>query len=522
MNNTSNESYRFSIITAVYNAELYLEEAIESILCQDIGFENFVELILIDDGSTDGSGAICDAYMKKFPCNIKVIHQKNGGASAARNAGIPLATGKYVNFMDSDDKLSNNTLSEVYRYFSRVDQEVDFVSVPIYFFEKKEIPHRLNYKYDSRYNLIIDLWKQYSYVQMHASSAFFKREVLTPNFFDTSLRYAEDAKAIMELLLKKARYGIVPGGRYFYRFRNSMDSALNESKQHREWYLDCLKNYILWAAKSAEKELGFIPRFVQYTMMYDLQSRFRMEEFPENVLTPEEKEEFGNLLKQALSYIDDSIILEQKNLSKEQKDFIISMKKNPGSGIFEYFNEDARIRYGGTVTFSLSSYVLKLQAVDFYDEKIVFHGSAKLNCKFPEPSEIYARLSSGDKTEIIACSIQKNPEKVFSSMSTKLAQFTDFQVSVPRQSIKGSTKLEFCITCDSHTIRFRNLTADKSFPVPDDQNEIYLPQQHLILRKNQQNLILEQVGLKKHLKLQCCHYRKKIRESLLPMGRSTR
>lgn len=55
MNNTSNESYRFSIITAVYNAELYLEEAIESILCQDIGFENFVELILIDDGSTDGS-----------------------------------------------------------------------------------------------------------------------------------------------------------------------------------------------------------------------------------------------------------------------------------------------------------------------------------------------------------------------------------------------------------------------------------------------------------------------------------
>lgn len=138
MNNTSNESYRFSIITAVYNAELYLEEAIESILCQDIGFENFVELILIDDGSTDGSGAICDAYMKKFPCNIKVIHQKNGGASAARNAGIPLATGKYVNFMDSDDKLSNNTLSEVYRYFSRVDQEVDFVSVPIYFFEKKK------------------------------------------------------------------------------------------------------------------------------------------------------------------------------------------------------------------------------------------------------------------------------------------------------------------------------------------------------------------------------------------------
>ena len=70
--------YKFSIITAVYNAEKYLDEAVESILSQSIGFTDSVELILIDDGSTDNSGRICDTYKEKYPENIKVVHKQNG------------------------------------------------------------------------------------------------------------------------------------------------------------------------------------------------------------------------------------------------------------------------------------------------------------------------------------------------------------------------------------------------------------------------------------------------------------
>ena len=524
MNETTRSPYLFSIITAVYNTAPYLSEAVESIVCQDIGFEKSVELILIDDGSTDHSGAICDAYKEKYPNNIKVVHKKNEGAASARNTGISLASGQYVNFMDSDDKLSSDTLSEVYRYFSKVDNEIDFVSVPIYFFEKKDIPHRLNYKYNTSQNLMVDLWKQYSYVQMHASSSFFKREVLTPDFFDSSLRYAEDAKAIMKLLLQKSRYGIVPRGRYFYRFRNAMDSALNGSKQHKEWYIDCLKHFILWTIQESKQAFGFIPKFVQYTLMYDLQSRFRMEELPAGVLNPKEEKEFLSLLNEALFYIDDHIILEQKNLSKEQKDYIIGIKHASGTGIFEYFNEDARIRYKDTVTFSLSSYVLKLQSLDFRDGQVHICGSVKLNSKFPAPEKLYVRMISdrNDNIDTFLCSCENKPEKRFCFLGTELAQFKNFQVTIPLQNMTGTTKAEFCMTCNSHTILFRNLVASESFPLPENKKQIYFPEQHLLLKKTQQHLLLEKTGTKKHAVLQSRNYRDKIKAIFSLTGLSTK
>ena len=88
-----------SVIIPVYNVEKYLEECIDSVLnqtCQNI------EIILVDDGSTDSSGQICDKYAENNK-HICVIHQKNGGLSDARNAGFLRAGGEYVYFLDSDD-----------------------------------------------------------------------------------------------------------------------------------------------------------------------------------------------------------------------------------------------------------------------------------------------------------------------------------------------------------------------------------------------------------------------------------
>ena len=90
---------KLSVIVPVYNTEKYLRECIESILAQT--FTDF-ELILVDDGSTDGSGAICDEYVTK-DSRIRVIHQKNGGATVARRSGVRAAKGEYVTFVDSDD-----------------------------------------------------------------------------------------------------------------------------------------------------------------------------------------------------------------------------------------------------------------------------------------------------------------------------------------------------------------------------------------------------------------------------------
>ena len=96
----------FTIIIPVYNVERYLNECVESVINQT--FKD-IEVILVDDGSSDSSGNICDSY-KSADSRIKVIHKKNGGLSSARNAGIKVACGKYIIFLDSDDYWSCNTM----------------------------------------------------------------------------------------------------------------------------------------------------------------------------------------------------------------------------------------------------------------------------------------------------------------------------------------------------------------------------------------------------------------------------
>ena len=102
--------YKISIIVPVYNVEKYLCKCIESILGQT--FTDF-ELILVNDGSTDRSGEICDKY-KYVDKRIKVIHKENGGLSSARNAGIDIAEGEYIGFIDSDDWIDLNMYNKLY------------------------------------------------------------------------------------------------------------------------------------------------------------------------------------------------------------------------------------------------------------------------------------------------------------------------------------------------------------------------------------------------------------------------
>lgn len=111
---------RLSIIIPIYNTKQYLKRCIDSIITQIMPG---VELVLVDDGSTDGSGQICEDYIENNHNFVKVLHKQNGGQSAARNSGIEIATGDYVMFVDSDDYIQDNSLAlilEVLKYKSDV------------------------------------------------------------------------------------------------------------------------------------------------------------------------------------------------------------------------------------------------------------------------------------------------------------------------------------------------------------------------------------------------------------------
>lgn len=109
-----------SIIVPVFNAEKYLEKCIESIVFQSYGD---LEVLLVDDGSTDNSSKICEFYRSK-DCRIKVFHQQNKGVSAARNYGLSNASGKYIMFVDSDDYLEANAVEKVVHANENVNSDV--------------------------------------------------------------------------------------------------------------------------------------------------------------------------------------------------------------------------------------------------------------------------------------------------------------------------------------------------------------------------------------------------------------
>ena len=101
---------KISVIVPVYNVERYMDRCLNSIVSQT--YRN-LEILLIDDGSTDCGGEKCDQWKKKDD-RIQVIHQKNSGLYAARNRGLDSATGKYIIFVDSDDYVANELIEELY------------------------------------------------------------------------------------------------------------------------------------------------------------------------------------------------------------------------------------------------------------------------------------------------------------------------------------------------------------------------------------------------------------------------
>ena len=114
---------KLSIIVPVYNVEAYLQKCVTSLLNQDLPASDY-EIILVDDGSTDGSGMLCDTLAAEHG-NIRVIHQQNRGLSGARNAGIAASAGQYAMFVDSDDFLESSVLGDL--VMQGEDMDLDFV-----------------------------------------------------------------------------------------------------------------------------------------------------------------------------------------------------------------------------------------------------------------------------------------------------------------------------------------------------------------------------------------------------------
>lgn len=144
---------KYSFIVPVYNCGTYLVPCVESLLSQT--FQDF-EILLIDDGTPDDGGAICEELAEKYAC-IRVFHKENGGAASARNYGIDRAKGDYLLFIDGDDTIEPDTLMRVEAANAQEDQDLVIFGMSFDYYEKRNVPKRaehLSVKYPGYYSKI--------------------------------------------------------------------------------------------------------------------------------------------------------------------------------------------------------------------------------------------------------------------------------------------------------------------------------------------------------------------------------
>lgn len=190
---------KISVIVPVYNVEAYLERCVESILQQT--YAHF-ELILINDGSTDSSGQICDRLASQYE-NIKVYHIENAGVSNARNMGIQLATGSWVTFIDSDDFVTQDYLATLASAVEGLN--VGFVIAPLHHIKNGIVtdipPHSGKTELWSTEETMKELLMT-TRTSFFPVAKLFKRDLLADEKFNTNYHLAEDALFLTELLLK--------------------------------------------------------------------------------------------------------------------------------------------------------------------------------------------------------------------------------------------------------------------------------------------------------------------------------
>ena len=303
--------FDFSVIMPIYNVEAYLEEAIASLVRQTIGFEDHIQLVMVNDGSPDRCDVICRRYCERYPDNIIYIEQENGGVSKARNTGIDAANGRILAFLDPDDLWEETAFENALHFFDEHGDEADVVAGRIKFFEMNDDYHPLDFKFNKGAR-VADLRqiREVFLSQSTAATTFIRREAVGDIRFDTALHHGEDSTFINKIILKKCKLGLLPEALYLYRKRSAGGSAVDNQVMKKAFYTTPLVHYHLELIHYCEQLYGEVLLYVQAMVAYDLLWRFGNNKMTE-VLSEEELKEYDARVKEILSYIDDYAIFNQ-------------------------------------------------------------------------------------------------------------------------------------------------------------------------------------------------------------------
>lgn len=258
-----------SFIVPIYNVERYLQKCVDSILAQS--YSN-IEVVLVDDGSTDESVAICDSYANRDK-RVQVIHKENGGASSARNEGLSFAHGSYIAFIDSDDYVSPSMAEKLLDAISKTDSDLamcnfaytdELGNITEAFSDDTKageyITEELLRKVAAGWTFGILVWNK-----------LFKKELFDGGLLFLEGRIAEDEMIAHRLLARVRKAVIIPDVLCFYRQRTGSvtNSSFNEKNLDS---LEALIDRVEFFISINEEELAYIASVTAMKNLADLWS----------------------------------------------------------------------------------------------------------------------------------------------------------------------------------------------------------------------------------------------------------
>ena len=409
---------KVNCIIPAYNVGRYLLDAVNSVVMQTFGFE-YINLVIVNDGSTDDTAEVVKNLTVLFP-EIIYIYQDNGGVSSARNAGLDFCKEKslatYTCFLDGDDKYDFRQIQVLYDFlekhatvedesditnedFNSSPQAPDVVFLPVKWFEKQDSIHIAYTWFDRGRTRIIDLNEENFHFN-HSPAALFRSDAISDIRFDENLRISEDADFILQLVIRNSRVGWINEGIYYnYRKRIDASSAIDNSAYDETFYMRPFYQYQKFL--NYIKTLGYVPRCVQSSVLYDIHWYYEIDETKQNpiencidVNVPEALEYVKHLIQHM-----DNDILEQSYLPYWCRAFLKYLKygnihiRNVKNEIFPmvYFDNLPFESVGGAVsTYFVTQRNYKLHIKGFF-VKSSFEG-VKLIAKF-DGNEISATLT---------------------------------------------------------------------------------------------------------------------------------
>lgn len=303
--------YKATVLVPVYNVEKFLRSCLDSLVTQSIGFKN-IEVVLVNDGSTDGSESICREFADKYD-NVFLYSKENEGLSKTRNYGLSKSHGKYIFFLDSDDRLRSDTIKAVTDFFDSVYDEVDLVTYRIiqYYNERPVIVH---YRYRTLTKTgVYDLREpENRFITQTNINICIKSRGEGNLLFDTTPNFRhEDEKYCCEMLRTKMKIGFCADGEYIYN-RDNVDSIVS-TKFSPENIFDTSMDFYEQMFDSYGR---FVPTYYQGIVFNDLRWKLKDGKLLPVHLDGEEWEKANLRIDRLLSRIEEDTIVLHPSVSE--------------------------------------------------------------------------------------------------------------------------------------------------------------------------------------------------------------